>query len=131
MNLFCHNLAASIDVDSLGRRHTRKRHKYICFFSRFFISLQPETKHVRIMTAIQLNAELFRTMGEIADDETLMAKLLKYAKKLAASKKADPTLMTKEEFFAKLDEAEREIAEGKGIKMLPNESLDEFLRRVG
>ena len=36
-----------------------------------------------------------------------------------------------ESLFAKLDEAEREIAEGKGIKMLPNESLDEFLRRIG
>ena len=83
------------------------------------------------MTAIQLNAELFRTMGEIADDETLMAKLLKYAKKLAASKKADPTLMTKEEFFAKLERGEEEYRQGKTYKMLPNESLDEFLRRVG
>lgn len=88
------------------------------------------TKHVRIMTTLQMNAELFRAMSEIADDETMMAKVLKYVKKLAA-KKTDPTLMTKEEFFDKLDEAEREIAEGKGIKMLPNESLDEFLRRVG
>ena len=82
------------------------------------------------MTAIQMNTELFRTLSEIADDETLMTKLLKYAKKLAA-KKQDSTLMTKEEFYAKLDEAEREIAEGKGIKMLPNESLEDFLRRIG
>ena len=69
-------------------------------------------------------------MGQIADDASLMEKALRYVKKLAA-KKEDPTLMTKEAFFAKLDEAEREIADGKGIKMLPNESLDEFLRRVG
>ena len=82
------------------------------------------------MTTIQLNAELYRAMGEIADDETLMTKVLKYVKKLAA-KKHDETLMTKEEFFAKLDEAEHEIAEGKGIEMLPNETLDELLRRVG
>ena len=45
-----------------------------------------------MMTAVEINAELFRTMGEIADDEGLMLKLLKYAKKLAA-KKNDPTLM--------------------------------------
>ena len=83
------------------------------------------------MTAIELNAELFRTMGEIADDETLMTKLLKYAKKLAASKKADQTLMTEEEFFKRVDEAREEIRQGKGIKMLPNESLDEFLNRIG
>ena len=29
--------------------------------------------------------------------------------------KADPTLLTKEEFFARVDKAEKEIAEGKGV----------------
>ena len=58
------------------------------------------------MTALQMNAELYRAMGVIADDETLMAKVLKYVKRLAA-KKEDPTLMTKEEFFARVDEAKK------------------------
>ncbi|MBR3648407.1 MAG: hypothetical protein IKN59_08510 [Paludibacteraceae bacterium] len=75
-----------------------------------------------------MNTELFRTMSVIAEDESLMEKLLKYAKKLAA-KREDPTLMTKAEFYARLDEAERDIAEGKGVEMLPNETLDDFLRR--
>ena len=83
------------------------------------------------MTAIQLNAELYRAMGEIADDETLLEKVLKYVKKLASKKKADPTLMSKEEFFAKLERAEAQIAEGKGMKMLPNEDLTTFLKRNG
>ena len=74
--------------------------------------------------------ELFRQLSIIAEDEVLSAKLMKYIKKLTATKK-DPTEMTKEEFFAKLNEAEREIAEGKGIRMLPEESLDDFLIRVG
>ena len=82
------------------------------------------------MTAIQLNAEIYRAMGIIAEDENLLARAAKYLKKLAA-KKEDPTLMTKEEFFARVDEAEKQIAEGKGIKMMPNETLDELLRRVG
>lgn len=30
----------------------------------------------------------------------------------------DPTLMTKEEFFARVDKAEKEIAEGKGKTLL-------------
>ena len=38
------------------------------------------------MTALQMNAELFRTMSVIAEDEGLMKKLLKYAKKLVAKK---------------------------------------------
>ena len=83
------------------------------------------------MTAIQLNAELYRAMGEIADDETLLEKVLKYVKKLASKKKADPTLLSKEECFAKLERAEAQIAEGKGMKMLPNEDLTSFLKRNG
>ena len=82
------------------------------------------------MTTLQLNAALYRAMGEIADDEALMAKVLKYVKKLAA-KKNDPTLMTKEEFFAKLERAEQQIAKGEGMAMLPDEDLTAFLKRNG
>lgn len=83
------------------------------------------------MTAIQLNAELYRAMGEIADDETLMIKVLKYVKKFAAQKKADPTLMTKEEFFDKIERAEKQIERGEYSVMLPNEDLTTHLRRLG
>lgn len=78
------------------------------------------------MTALQLNAELFRAMGKIADDETLMKKVLNYVKRLAA-KKEDPTLMTKEEFFRRVDEAKK----GPTYRMLPNEDLTTFLNRIG
>lgn len=80
------------------------------------------------MTALQMNAEFFRAMGEIADDESLVAKVVKYVKKLAASRKqADPTLMTKEEFFQRVDEAKK----GPSYTMLPNENLSSFLKRLG
>ena len=82
------------------------------------------------MTAVELNAQIWRDMAEIADSEPLMKQLAKYLKKLVA-KKQDETLMTKEEFFRRVDEAREEIKQGKGIRMLPNETLDEFLRRVG
>ena len=42
------------------------------------------------MTAIQLNAELYKSMSVIAYDENLMTKVLKYVKKLAAKKKTQP-----------------------------------------
>ena len=103
---------------------------FVLLFQKLFVLLQPETKNVRSMTAVELNAQIWRDMAEIADSEPLMKQLAKYLKRLVA-KKQDETLMTKEEFFAKLDEAEREIAEGKGIVMLPNETLDDVLRRVG
>ncbi len=79
---------------------------------------------------MQINAELFRTMSEIADDETLMAKLLKYAKKLA-NKKNDDTLLSKEEFFASLDRAEEEYRQGKYTTQMPGESVTDMLRRCG
>jgi hypothetical protein len=82
------------------------------------------------MTTLQLNAELFRTMGIIAEDEGLMVKLLKYAKKLVA-KKEDSTLMTKEQFLTKIERAEAQIARGEGMAMLPNEDLTTFLKRNG
>jgi hypothetical protein len=78
------------------------------------------------MTAIQLNAEIYRTMGIIAEDENLLKQALKYLKKLA-TKKQDETLMTKEEFFARVDRAKQ----GKSAAMLPNENLTDFLRRQG
>lgn len=39
------------------------------------------------MTTIELNAELYRAMGEIANDENLLAKVLKYVKSLSPVKK--------------------------------------------
>lgn len=59
-------------------------------------------------------------MAEIADNETLMRQLAKYLKKLVA-KKDDPTLMTKEEFFARVDEARDQIRRGEGIKVKESE----------
>ena len=35
----------------------------------------------------------------------------------AIQMKEDPTLMTKDEFFARVDKAEKEIAEGKGVPL--------------
>lgn len=61
-------------------------------------------------------------MGEIADDETLMTKVLKYVKKLAA-KKTDPTLMTKEEFFARVDEAKK----GPSRRFASVNELDQYI----
>jgi len=40
------------------------------------------------MTPVEMNAELFRELSIIAEDEGLMRKLLKYAKKLTAKKLA-------------------------------------------
>ena len=83
------------------------------------------------MTAIQLNAEILRNLGALAEDEGMLKRVAKYLRKLVAEKEAGPTLMSKEEFFARVDEAREQIKRGEGVEMLPDESLDEFLNRVG
>ena len=83
------------------------------------------------MNAIQLNAEILRNLGALAEDEGMLKRVAKYLRKLVAEKEADPTLMSKEEFFARVDEAREQIKRGEGVEMLPDESLDEFLNRVG
>ena len=47
------------------------------------------------------------------------------------SEKKDPTLLTKEEFFAKIERAEQQAERGEGIEMLPGEDLTHFLTRNG
>lgn len=79
---------------------------------------------------MELNAQIWRNMAEIADNETLMRQLAKYLKKLVA-KKDDPTLMTKEEFFARVDRAEEQYARGEYTTQLPGESLSDMLKRCG
>ena len=80
------------------------------------------------MTAAQLNAmntELWQGIGAIADSEPLMKRLTKYVKKLVKEKE-DPTLMTKEEFFAKLERAEKQP--GKSFASV--EELDQYIRSL-
>ena len=85
------------------------------------------------MTAVQYNTmsmELWQDIGAIADNENLMRRLARYAKKLAKEQN-DPTLMTKEEYFAMLDEAEEQMKRGEYTVMLPGEDLTTHLRRHG
>ena len=68
------------------------------------------------MTAAQLNAmntELWQSIGTIADSELV-------------KEKQDPTLMSKEEFFAKIERAEKQP--GKSFASV--EELDKYIRSI-
>ena len=77
------------------------------------------------MTTLQLNADFFRQLSIIAEDEILSTRLMKYIKKLTSAK-VDPTLMTKEDFFSRVEEAKK----GPTYSMLSDEDLTTFLRRI-
>ena len=67
------------------------------------------------MTALQLNAELFRELSIIAEDENLMKKAVKYLKKLSAKKQAmDETeyIMSSPEMVRIIRQGEEDIKNG-------------------
>ena len=69
------------------------------------------------MTALQLNAELFRELSIIAEDEGLMKKALKALKKLSAKKQAiDETeyIMSSSQMVDILRQGEEDIKNGRG-----------------
>ena len=82
------------------------------------------------MNAVQLDTDILRNLGIIAEDETMLDKVAKYLRRVVKQMTDEPTLMSKEEFFARVDEAREDIKLGKGVKMKANESLDDFLKRV-
>ena len=77
------------------------------------------------MTALQLNAEVFRQLSLIAEDEGKMKRVLKALRRIAEPK-PDPTLMSREEFFARIDRASK----GPLYELGPNESLDDLIKRA-
>ena len=77
------------------------------------------------MTTMQMNAEILRNMSIIAEDEHLLKRAAKYLRKLAAEKQ-DPTLYTKEEFFARVDKAK----EGLSMEFTSVEELDKYIREL-
>ena len=82
------------------------------------------------MTAVELNAQIWRDMGILADNESMMKRVAKFLRKLVAEKQTDPTEFSKEEFFSKLDRAEREIAEGKGTRFTNLEDMYTWLNSL-
>jgi len=77
------------------------------------------------MTAIQMNAEILRNMSIIAEDEHLLKRVAKYLRKIVAEKE-DPTLFTKEEFFARIDKAK----EGPSMEFANVEELDKYISNL-
>ena len=69
------------------------------------------------MTTLQINAEVYRAMGVIADDESMMTKVLKYVQKLASKKTTmDETeyLMSSPAMAKILRQGQEDIKQGKG-----------------
>ena len=85
------------------------------------------------MTAAQtgaLNAEILRNLGTLAESETMLNRVAKYLRKLVKESEADPTLMTQEKFFARVDEAREEIRQGKRKRFSNPEEMNAWLNSL-
>lgn len=82
------------------------------------------------MTAVQLNAEILRNLGTLAEDESMLKRVAKYLRKLVSEKQNDPTLVSKEEFFASLNRGEEEYRQGKTHRISSVEELNSFLNAL-
>ena len=70
-----------------------------------------------------MNTELWQSIGAIADNDSLMKRLTRYAKKLVREREADPTLMSKDAFFQMVDEAKK----GPSKRFDSVEELDRYI----
>lgn len=75
---------------------------------------------------MELNAELFRQLSIIAEDETLMRKAVKAIRKLAQKKvEEDETeYISKEEILAGIEVGLKDIKDGR------TQSLDDFIKEL-
>lgn len=71
-----------------------------------------------------LQAELFRDLSIIAENENLMLRLMKYVKKLASTQQQDDSRLTKEEFLDRVDKARQ----GPSITFDSVDDLDQYIR---
>lgn len=69
-------------------------------------------------------------LKHITDGQELILKTRDKGSFVIRKVKEDDTLMTKEEFFAKIEESRKQIERGEYSVMHPDETLDEFLERV-
>ena len=79
------------------------------------------------MTALQLNADIYRNLAVLAEHESMLNRAAKYLRRLVKQVADDPTCMTKEEYFAMLDRAEQ----GPTVYTVKSvEELDKYIRSL-
>lgn len=99
---------------------------YYFAYSKLVINFATINQRNKVMTAIEMNAEILRNMSIIAEDEHLLKRAAKYLRKLVAERE-DPTLFTKEDFFARIDKAK----EGPSYELKEGESITDLIERIG
>ena len=83
-----------------------------------------------IMTALQLNADIYRNLGIIAEDESMLDKVAKYIRRVAKQMNEDSTCMSKEEYFRRIDEAKKQAENGEVYRFKDKQKMVEWLNTL-
>ena len=82
-----------------------------------------------IMSTQEMTTELFHQLAIISEDEGMMKRAIKALQRITKPKE-DPTLMTKEQFFKQVEEAEKQIENGEGITFSNLEEMNQWLNAL-
>lgn len=82
------------------------------------------------MNTLQLDADILRNLGIIAKDETMLSKVAKYVRRLAKQMTEDPTLMTKDEFFQRVDKSKEQYLRGEYTRFANKEDMHKWLNSL-
>ena len=82
------------------------------------------------MTALQLNADIYRSLGIISEDENVLRRVAKYLTRVAKQMTDDPTCMSKEEYFAMLDRSEEQAKRGEVYRFNDKEQMLTWLNSL-
>ena len=81
------------------------------------------------MSTQEMTTELFRQLAIVSEDEDMMKRAIKALKRITKPKE-DPTLMTKEEFFAQIDNAEKQIEKRECITFSNIDKMNHWLNSL-
>ena len=90
----------------------------------------PQINALTIMTT-DLNIEMYRALACIAGDESLMKQAVDFVKSLVKkAKQSDPTLMTKDEYFDKIDRALEQAKRGEVTTVKSKKELENYFNSL-
>ncbi|MBQ9584961.1 MAG: hypothetical protein IJR20_03060 [Muribaculaceae bacterium] len=81
------------------------------------------------MSTREMTTELFRQLAIVSEDESMMKRAIKALQRITKPKE-DHTLMTKEEFFKQVEEAEKQIERGEGVTFTNSEDMNKWLNAL-
>ena len=76
------------------------------------------------------NADIQHSLETMSDDEAMLKRVAKYLRRLVKQREPDPTCMTEEEFFARVDRALEQAKQGKVHSINSVKELDAFLNSL-